>query len=155
MKFLTQKGNYMRTSIDDRFANARRASRVPVKGMVMKTNSMMRLAAASVIRECLDGQSGGFSTREVFESRTEFVTSYRTANALGTALGDGVRGKGMGLHRDLNGKFLRCRDNAALAATNLTDDEFAALAFELELPDPDALADLIDQLPAAPNELSA
>lgn len=121
----------------------------------MKTNSMMRLAATFVLSKCLDGRPGGFTTREVFDGVPEFANSYRSPNALGTALGNGVRGKGMGLHRDLNGKFLRCRDNAALAATNLTDDEFAALAVELGLPDPDALADLIDRLPAAPNEPSA
>jgi hypothetical protein len=145
----------MNNSVNQRFPSACRAVHVAAKKMVMKTDSMTRMAAATVIRKCLDGQPDGFSTREVFDSTTDFVTSYRTANALGTALGDGVRGKGMGLHRDQNGKFRRCRDNAALAASNLTDDKLAALAVELGLPDPDALADLIDRLPAAPNEPSA
>jgi hypothetical protein len=116
----------------------------------MKTKSMVRKAAKVVIRRCLDGQPGGFDTREIFEAVAEFAASYRTPNALGTALGDGVRGSGLGLHRDQAGQFARCRDHAALAAAELGDDEFAALAQELGYGGPDELADAIDRLPTAP-----
>ena len=92
----------------------------------MKTKSLIRKAAESVVRECLDGQPGGFSTRQVFDRVAEFATSYKSPNALGTALGEGVRGSGLGLHRDEAGNFRRCRDNAALAVAELSDAERAA-----------------------------
>ena len=38
-------------------------------------------------------------------------------------MGDGVRGSGLGLHRDETGNFRRCRDNAALALAELSDAE--------------------------------
>lgn len=115
----------------------------------MATKEMIRLAAAPVIEACLDGQAGGFGARKIFEAVPEFAARYETANVLGTALGDGVRGSGLGLHRDADGKFRRCRDNAALAAAVLGDDEFAALAAGLGFRDADGLADAIDQLPSA------
>lgn len=133
-----------------RLGDARRAPRGPARGTIMKTKAAIRRAAPAVIRKCLDGRAGGFSTQEVFDAVPEFASSYRTSNALGTALGDGVRGSGLGLHRDAEGTFRRCRDNAALAAAALDDDEFAALADELGLAGPEALAEAIDRLPPAP-----
>ena len=84
-----------------------------------------------MIRECLTGNPKGFTARRVFDQVPAFGAGYTDANALGTALGDGVRGKGLGLHRDEAGEFRRCRDNAALAAAELTDEEFLALASSL------------------------
>jgi hypothetical protein len=115
----------------------------------MRTRSLTHHASPHIIRLCLDGQAGGFSTREVFGGIPEFATSYKTCNSLGTALGDGVRGRGLGLHRDRSGRFLRCRDNAALAAAALGDAEFEALARELGYDGPDELGDAIDRLPPA------
>ena len=77
------------------------------------------------------------------------AANYTDANALGTAMGGGVRGHGLGLHRDRDGSFLRCRDNAALAAEHLEDAEIDDLAAEIGSRDADGLADAINQLPAA------
>jgi hypothetical protein len=111
---------------------------------------MVRLAAPAIIRLCLDGRPGGFGAREVFDGVPEFAATHRTPHALGAAMGYGVRGNGLGLHRDAEKKIRRCRDNAALAAAVLDDEEFAALAARLGYPGPDALAEAIDGLPRAP-----
>lgn len=113
------------------------------------TRSLIRAAAPVVIRECLAGNVNGFTARQVFDQVPAFAAIYADANALGTALGQGVRGKGLGLHRDGADDFLRCRDNAVLAAAELSDEEFAALAAVLGFSSPDELADAIDRLPSA------
>jgi hypothetical protein len=114
------------------------------------TKSLIHDAAPVVIRECLAGNANGFTARQIFDQVPAFGAIYKDANALGTALGEGVRGKGIGMHRDRDGSFLRCGDNAALAAAKLSDDEFAALAVELGFSSPDELVNAINQLPPAP-----
>ena len=103
-----------------------------------------------MIRECLTSNPRGFTARQVLDQASALGKSYTDSNALGTARGDGVRGKGLGLFRDAAGEFRRCRDNAALAAAELTDEEFLALANSMEYSTADALADAIDRLPPAP-----
>ena len=120
----------------------------------MKTKAILRKAAESVVRKCLDGQPGGFSTREIFDQVAEFATSYKCSNAIGTALGDGVRGSGLGLHRDETGNFRRCRDNAALALAELSDAERELLARQLTFSGTNGLIDAIDRLPPAPSTAS-
>ena len=137
-------------SFRSRLGDARRAPKRAAKDATMTTKGMIRLAAAPVIEACLDGQAGGFGARKIFEAAPEFAARYNTANVLGTALGDGVRGSGLGLHRDEAGEFRRCRANAALAAAELTDEEFLALASSLGYPTGDALTDAINCLPPAP-----
>ncbi len=56
-------------------------------------------AAPAVIKECLDTtKTGGFTTRDIFEAVPEVKAAYETPNALGTCLGTGIKGTGMGLH---------------------------------------------------------
>ena len=136
------------------FDDVRRAPRRPARGAVMKTKAILRKAAESVVRKCLDGQPGGFSTREIFDQVAEFATSYKCSNAIGTALGDGVRGSGLGLHRDETGNFRRCRDNAALALAELSDAERELLARQLTFSGTNGLIDAIDRLPPAPSTAS-
>jgi hypothetical protein len=131
----------------DRFGDARRAPRKLAKGLVLQTEVQIRSAAPIVIGECLSAQSRGFSAKEVLDASPQLSTVYVTANALGTALGDGVRGKGLGLYRDRTGRFLRSRTNAALAASRLSDDELTALAADLGFDDAAALIDAIDAPP--------
>ena len=140
----------MISDFDSVFDDVRRAPRRPAREAVMKTKALIRKAAESVVRKCLDGQPGGFSTREIFDQVAEFSGSYTSPNALGTALGDGVRGSGLGLHRDEAGKFRRCRDNAALALTALGAAERELLARELSFSETRDLFDAIDRLPPAP-----
>ena len=140
--------NEMINSFRSRLGDARRAPKQAAKDTKTTTKETIRLAAASVIEACLDGQAGGFGARKIFEAVPEFAARYDTANVLGTALGDGVRGSGLGLHRDAEGKFRRCRDNGA-AAAELREDEIDDLAAELGFRDADGLADAINQLPSA------
>jgi hypothetical protein len=118
--------------------------------MGLKTDTVIRTAAGIVIDECLAGQSEGFTASALLERCPTLAAAYHAPNVIGTALGEGVRGKGLGLHRDLQGRFSRCRDNAALAASRLSDDELSDLAADLGLADAEALIDAIDRLPAAP-----
>ena len=134
----------------DKLSDVRRAPKGAFRTSLAGTKSLIHDAAPVVIRECLIGNTKGFTARQVFNQVPAFGAIYTDANALGTALGDGVRGKGLGLHRDEAGEFRRCRDNAALAAAELTDEEFLALANSLGYPTVDALTDAIDRLPPAP-----
>ena len=140
----------MVSAFRDKLSNVQRAPKRRSRTSLAGTKSLIHNAAPVVIRECLTGNSKGFTARRVFDQVPAFGASYTDANALGTALGDGVRGKGLGLHRDEAGEFRRCRDNAALAAAELTDEEFLALASSLGYPTVDALTDAIDCLPPAP-----
>ena len=140
----------MISDFESMFDDVRRAPRRPARGTVMKTKFIIHKAAESVVRKCLDGQPGGFSTREVFDQVAEFATSYKSPNAIGTAMGEGVRGSGLGLHRDETGNFRRCRDNAALALAELSDAERELLATELTFSGTDKLLEAIDRLPPAP-----
>lgn len=134
----------------DKLSDVRRAPKGAFRTSLAGTKSLIHDAAPVVIRECLIGNTKRFTARQVFNQVPAFGAIYTDANALGTALGDGVRGKGLGLHRDEAGEFRRCRDNAALAAAELTDEEFLALANSLGYPTVDALTDAIDRLPPAP-----
>ena len=103
--------------------------------------------AHAVITECLDQtQTNGFTTRDIFEAVAEVKAAYETPNALGTCLGTGIKQTGMGLHTS-KGAFARCQENAVLAASCLTDDDFAALAEELGIDGPEALAEALINLP--------
>ena len=97
----------------------------------LKTKAMITHAARAVVRECLKDARGGFTAKEIFVQVPVFAASYTDANALGTALGEGVRGRGLGLHRDRDDSFLRCRENATLAAEHLEDAEIDDLTAEL------------------------
>ena len=77
----------------------------------------------------------------------EIKEAYATPNALGTCLGTGIKGTGMGLHTK-QGTFARCRENAALAASCLSDEAFGNLAVELNYEEPEGLAEAIAALPA-------
>ena len=140
----------MVSAFRDKLSDVRRAPKGAFRTSLAWTKSLIHDAAPVVIRECLIGNTKGFTARQVFNQVPAFGAIYTDANALGTALGDGVRGKGLGLHRDEAGEFRRCRDNAALAAAELTDEEFLALANSLGYPTVDALTDAIDRLPPAP-----
>jgi hypothetical protein len=137
-------------SFDDRLGTARRAARRTAKGVGLKTDATIRTAAGVVIDECLVGHSEGFTARVLLERCPTLAAAYRTPNVIGTMLGDGIRGKGLGLHRDSKGRFSRCRDNAALAASRLSDDELSDLAADLGFAHAEELIDAIDRLPAAP-----
>lgn len=103
--------------------------------------------APAVIKECFDqNQTDGFTTRDIYEAVSEIRTAYATTNALGTVLGTGIKGTGMGLHSK-QGAFARCQENAALAAGCLSDQEFAALAEQLGHDGPEGLAKAIAALP--------
>jgi hypothetical protein len=138
-------------SFEDRLGTARRAARRIAKGVCMKTEVALHSVAGIVIGKCLAGQAEGFTAREVLDDCPTLAGAYRTANALGTMMGAGVRGKGLGLHRASTERFARCRDNAALAASRLSDDELSALAADLGFADAEALIDAIDRLPVAPS----
>ena len=140
----------MVSAFRDKLSDVRRAPKGAFRTSLAGTKSLIHDAAPVVIRECLIGNTKGFTARQVFNQVPAFGAIYTDANALGTALGDGVRGKGLGLHRDEAGEFRRCRDNAALAAAELTDEEFLVLANSLGYPTVDALTDAIDRLPPAP-----
>ena len=104
--------------------------------------------APTVIKECLDTtKTSGFTTREIYEAVPEIKEAYATPNALGTCLGTGIKGTGMGLHTK-RGTFARCRENAALAASCLSDEAFGNLAVELDYEEPEGLAEAIAALPA-------
>ena len=133
----------MVSAFRDKLSDVQRAPKRVSRTSLMGTKSLIHNAAPVVIRECLTGNPKGFTARRVLDQVPALAAIYTDANALGTALGDGVRGKGLGLHRDGAGDFRRCRDNAALAAAKLNDDKFAALAAEL-VGVPDGLADAID-----------
>ena len=103
--------------------------------------------APAVIKECLDQtQTNGFTTRAIYEAVPEIKAAYASPNALGTALGSGVKETGMGLHSK-NGAFARCRENAVLAAGCLSDQQFEALAEELGHDGPEGLAQAMNALP--------
>ena len=103
--------------------------------------------APAVIKACLDQtQTNGFTTHEIYEAVPEIKAAYKTPNALGTALGSGVKETGMGLHSK-NGAFARCQENAVLATTCLSDEEFTALASDLGYDSPEALAAALAALP--------
>ena len=109
---------------------------------------LKKKAARAVIEECLDqSQPSGFTTREIYEAVPEIKEAYATPNALGTCLGTGIKGTGMGLHTK-RGTFARCRENATLAASCLSDEEFGNLAVELDYEEPEGLAEAIAALPA-------
>ncbi len=104
--------------------------------------------APEVIEECLNTtKTSGFTTRDIFEAVPEIKTAYQTPNALGTALGTGIKGTGMGLHGK-GGAFARCRENASLAASCLADEAFGKLAADLGYDEPEGLAEAIAALPA-------
>ena len=104
-------------------------------------------AAPAVIQECLDQtQTNGFTAREIYKAVPEIKAAYATPNALGTCLGTGIKGTGMGLHTK-RGTFARCRENAALAASCISDEEFTALASGLGYDSPEALAAALAALP--------
>ena len=108
---------------------------------------LKKKAARAVIEECLDqSQPSGFTTREIYEAVPEIKEAYATPNALGTCLGTGIKGTGMGLHTK-RGTFARCRENAALAASYLSDEEFTALASDLGYDSPEALVEALTNLP--------
>ncbi len=140
----------MTNAFRDKLSDVQRAPKGVSRISLAGTKFLIHNSAPVVIRECLLGNLRGFTARQVFEQVRAFGAIYTDANALGTALGDGVRGKGLGLYRDEAGEFRRCRDNGGLAAAELTDDEFLALAISLGYPTADALADAIDHLPPAP-----
>jgi len=103
--------------------------------------------APAVIQECLDQtQTNGFTAREIYKAVPEIKAAYKNPNALGTSLGTGIKGTGMGLHRK-NGAFARCRENAVLAANCLSDDAFSQLASDLGYNSQDELAEAIAALP--------
>ena len=103
--------------------------------------------APAVIKECLDTtKTSSFTTRDIFEAVAEIKAAYESPNALGTCLGSGVKGTGMGLH-SAKGAFARCQENAVLAASCLSDEAFAALAKELGYDSSEALAEALTNLP--------
>jgi hypothetical protein len=140
----------MSDDVRSKFLNVHRAPKGVAKSSRGGTKALIRGAAPVVISECLNGTGDGFTPRAIFDQVPRFAASYTSANALATALGAGVRGRGLGLHRDPAGRFLRCRENAALAAAELGDGEFAALVRGLGYDGPDELGDAIDRLPPAP-----
>ena len=77
---------------------------------------------------------------------TEIKAAYETSNVVGTCLGTGIKGTGMGLH-SAKGAFIRCQENAVLAASCLSDEEFAALAEEAGFDSPEALVEALTNLP--------
>ena len=117
------------------------------QGQVHRDRLKAKVAHA-VITECLDQtQTNGFTTRDIFEAVAEIKAAYESPNALGTCLGAGIKGTGMGLHGKA-GAFARCRENAALAASCLSDEAFGNLAVELDYEEPEGLAEAIAALPA-------
>ena len=138
----------MSSGFRDLLGPARRAPK-SVHRQGLKTKAMITHAARAVVRECLKDARGGFTAKEIFVQVPVLAASYTDANALGTALGEGVRGRGLGLHRDRDGSFLRCRDNATLAAEHLEDAEIDDLTAELGFRGADGLAEAINQLPSA------
>jgi hypothetical protein len=117
----------------------------------MRTKDMIRKAAGSIVRRCLQDQPGGFTAQQILEDTAALAAYYHSPNALRTALGAGVRGTGLGLHRDRQGAYLRCRENGAVALleAELSEEELAALATELGFADLDGLVEAIDRLPPA------
>jgi hypothetical protein len=105
--------------------------------------------APAVIEECLKtAKTSGFTTRDIFEAVPEIKAAYDTPNALGTCLGTGIKGTGMGLHSAKGGTFARCQENAVLAAGCLmTDEDFEALAGKLGFENAEALAEAMTSLP--------
>ena len=111
------------------------------------TAQLKAKVACTVIEECLDQtNTNGFTSRTIFESVAEIKAAYKNPNALGTSLGTGIKGTGMGLHRK-NSAFARCRENAVLAANCLSDDAFSQLASDLGYNSQDELAEAIAALP--------
>ena len=116
------------------------------QGQVHRDRLKAKVAHA-VITECLDQtQTNGFTTRDIFEAVAEVKAAYETPNALGTCLGTGIKQTGMGLHTS-KGAFTRCQENAVLAASCISDEAFAALAKELGIDSPEALAEALINLP--------
>ena len=114
---------------------------------IYTATELKALAARAVIEACLDQtQTNGFTTREIYEAVPEIKAAYASPNALGTALGSGVKETGMGLHGK-GGAFARCRDNATLAAGCLSDKAFSQLATDLGYNSPNELAEAIAALP--------
>ena len=84
----------MVSAFRDKLSDVQRAPKRGSRTSLAGTKSLIHNAAPVVIRECLTGNPKGFTARRVFDQVPAFGASYTDANALGTALGDGVRGKG-------------------------------------------------------------
>lgn len=108
---------------------------------------LAQVLAIWVVGRCLSRKD--FTASEAWQAIPELRVSHRVANAVATALGAGVGGKGgLQLWRGEDGLFAAVRQNAVLAAHRLDEAELSDLAHELGLPDLEALARAILALPS-------
>jgi hypothetical protein len=106
-------------------------------------NQRLALAAEWLLPRLLAGESP--TACDVVAGVEQFRATYKNANAVGTLLGRGVRGKGLNLFRR-NGQVLNCYENARKLAEMLeaeAPDRLGSAAQAAGFSTPAELADAI------------
>lgn len=128
-------------------ANPPPTSRRPEGGVKIPLEERLLLACEWLLPRLLAGESS--SPKDVQSGVDRFREAYRTANAVGTLLGRGVRGQGLDLHfRD--GQIQPCYENARKVVDclgRLSSDRLAAAASACGLEDAAAVVAAIQRLP--------
>jgi hypothetical protein len=89
-----------------------------------------------------------FSAAELVAAVAWLAARYAKSNVVGTILGQGVRGTGLKLWRQANGRIAACRENAALVLVRATADQVQRVVDELALSSTDELVRKLEELPS-------
>ena len=108
---------------------------------ILGAETIIHLAAQFILRLFVAGDSSDFSAEDVRRNVPEFREAYAKANIIGTFLGRGVHGKGLGLARGARGRLLVSYDNACRVVHHLEQAEINHVA--------DAVGMSVDELAAA------
>jgi hypothetical protein len=125
------------------------APHVPGQGKphIHSVPEIIRLVAPWVLTVCLRRKP--FTAHEAWQAIPDLRNRHAVANSVAVAMGPGVSGKG-GFHlwRGRDGAFAPVRENAVLAAHQLSEAELQEVAQTLDLPDLEALARAVLDLPS-------
>ena len=100
---------------------------------ILSAETIVRLAARFILRLIVAGEVGEFSAEDVRQNVPEFTEAYDRANIVGTMLGRGVHGKGLGLARGAGGRFLMSHENACRVVHRLDQEDIDATVEAMEI----------------------